>query len=54
VHVVTVDPAASACPACGVVSRSVKQRTITSPKDLPYGEDRIVVRWYKTRWRCRG
>jgi hypothetical protein len=24
-----------------------------SPKDIPYGESRIVVRWNKVRWRCR-
>ena len=23
------------------------------PKDIPYAEDRIIVRWCKTRWRCR-
>src|SRR5271156_6193865 len=49
VHVVT----AAACPACGVVSTSVKGRVSTSPRDIPYGEDRIIVRWHKTRWRCR-
>jgi transposase len=53
VHVVTADEAAAACPGCGVVSRSVKERTMTSPKDIPYGHDGIVVRWHKTRWRCR-
>jgi transposase len=26
---------------------------ITSPKDIPYGLGRILVRWHKTRWRCR-
>ncbi|MCJ0907419.1 ISL3 family transposase [Rhodococcus sp. ARC_M6] len=24
-----------------------------TPKDIPYGEDRIILRWNKTRWRCR-
>ena len=24
----------------------------TSPRDSPYGADRIEVRWNKTRWRC--
>ncbi|WP_304502972.1 helix-turn-helix domain-containing protein, partial [Candidatus Mycobacterium methanotrophicum] len=24
-----------------------------SPRDIPYGEDRIMLRWNKTRWRCR-
>jgi transposase len=31
----------------------VKGRACTSPRDIPYGEDRIIVRWNKTRWRCR-
>jgi transposase len=53
VHVVTADAGAATCPSCGVVSRSVKERTATSPKDIPYGEDGILVRWCKTRWRCR-
>ncbi|MGE5761148.1 MAG: ISL3 family transposase [Gemmatimonadota bacterium] len=53
VHVVTADQAAAACPGCGVVSTSVKEHMTTSPKDIPYGQDRIVVRWNKTRWRCR-
>lgn len=48
VHAVTADEAAAACPGCGVVSRSVKERTTTPPKDIPYGHDSIVV-----RWRCR-
>ena len=52
VHVVTAEQAA-ACPACGVVSTSVKERVSTSPRDIGYGEDRIIVRWNKTRWRCR-
>jgi transposase len=53
VHAVTDDPSAAACRSCGVVSTSVKERTTTSPRDIPYGGDRIVVRWHKTRWRCR-
>ncbi|MCX2935023.1 transposase family protein [Mycobacterium sp. CVI_P3] len=52
VHVATADEAA-ACPACGVLSTSVKGRVRTSPRDIGYGEDRIVVCWSKTRWRCR-
>ena len=35
------------------VSTSVKGQVTTSPKDIPYGEERIIVRWNKTRWRCR-
>src|SRR5258708_38641488 len=53
VYVVTAEETAAACPACGVVSRSVKARVFTSPRDIPYGEDQIIVRWNKTRWRCR-
>ncbi len=25
----------------------------TAPKNIPYGEERILLRWNKTRWRCR-
>lgn len=53
VHVVTAAESATACPGCGVVSTSVKEHPTTSPKDIPYGPDGIVVRWRKTRWRCR-
>lgn len=53
VHVVTDEPSAAACPGCGVVSTSVKERATTSPRDVPYGEDPIVVQWAKTRWRCK-
>ena len=50
VHVATDEPAAAACPDCGVVSTSVKDHLTTAPKDIPYGPDRIVVSWTKTRW----
>ncbi len=53
VDVVTADEAAAACPSCGVVSTSVKARVTTFPKDIPYGEHRIMLRWNKIRWRCR-
>uniref|UniRef100_UPI000AB482A0 transposase family protein n=1 Tax=Rhodococcus marinonascens TaxID=38311 RepID=UPI000AB482A0 len=53
VDVVTDDECASACPGCGVFSTSTKERVITFPKDIPYGSDRIIVHWSKTRWRCR-
>ena len=52
VQVATAEQTA-ACPSCGVVSTSVKARVSTSPRDIPYGEERIIVRWNKTRWRCR-
>ena len=49
VDVVTDDPTAAGCPSCGVVSVSVKERMSTSPKDIPYGRDRIILRWRKIR-----
>jgi len=53
VEVITVDPNASRCPDCGMSSTSVKERTTTSPRDIRYGDDPIVLRWNKTRYRCR-
>ncbi len=53
VDVVTVEETAAACPDCGVFSDSVKGSVTTCPRDLPYGEARIMLRWNKTRWRCR-
>lgn len=53
VEVMTVDPNASRCPDCGVPSDSVKERTVTSPRDIRYGDDPIILRWNKTRYRCR-
>ena len=53
VHAVTAEETAAACPSCGVFSTSVKGRVTTSPRDIPYGEERIILRWNKTRWRCR-
>lgn len=52
VDVVTVDPEASRCPDCRVVSRSVKDRTVTRPRDIRYGDDPILLQWNKTRYRC--
>jgi transposase len=53
VHVITAEEAAAACPGCGVVATSVKEYVSTSPKDIPYGQGRILVQWNKTRWRCK-
>jgi transposase len=53
VQVVTDDQTAAACPSCGVLSTSRKEWVSTSPKDIPYGQDRIILQWNKTRWRCR-
>lgn len=53
VHVVTDDVTAAACPGCGVFSSSVRQRRTTRPRDLPYGEERLAVRWHKVQYACR-
>lgn len=53
VHVVTDDEAASACPVGGVFSTSIRQRRTTRPRDLPYGEQLLVVRWHKVQFACR-
>jgi len=42
VEVVTDEDTAAACPACGVLSTSVKARLRTTPKDIPYGENRTA------------
>jgi transposase len=54
VHVETAPGgSASGCPDCGVVSTSAKEYPTTAPRDIPYGERGISVRWHKTRWRCQ-
>jgi transposase len=53
VHVVTTASTAAGCPACGVISTSVKQYRTTRPRDLPYGEERLEVVWHKRQYRCR-
>lgn len=53
VDVVTDDETAVVCPTCGVFSSARKGKVVTRPKDLPYGEARLRVRWHKSRWRCR-
>jgi transposase len=53
VHLTTVARSAAACPACGVMSTSVKQYRTTRPRDLPYGEERLQVRWHKRQYRCQ-
>lgn len=52
VHVVTAASSAAGCPQCGVVSASVKQYRTTRPRDLPYGEEPLAVRWRKRQYRC--
>jgi transposase len=53
VHVLTDDDSAAACPACGVLSNSVRQRRTTRPRDVPYGEELLVLRWHKVQYACR-
>jgi len=53
VHLNTTDTGAAACPECGVFSTSVRQRRTTRPKDLPYGEAPVVVRWHKRQFACK-
>ncbi len=53
VHLLTATDAAAACPGCGVISTSLKGRTITRPRDIGYGQDPICLIWHKHRWRCR-
>jgi hypothetical protein len=48
---VTASETAAGRPSCGVFSTAVKGQVSTSPCDIPYGENRIIVRWNKTR--CR-
>lgn len=53
VHVLTDDVGAAACPVCGVLSATVRQRRTTRPRDLPQGEEALVVRWHKVQFSCR-
>jgi transposase len=53
VHVMTVASSAAGCPQCGVISVSVRQYRTTRPRDLPYGEEPLAVRWHKRQYRCR-
>ncbi len=53
VHVVTTAGSAAGCQQCGGESTSVKQHRTTRPRDLPYGEEPLAVRWRKRQYRCR-
>ena len=53
VHVVTDEETAAACPKCGVPSASVRQRRVTAPRDVPYGEEPLAVRWHKVQYACQ-
>jgi hypothetical protein len=50
---VTASETAAACMSCGVFSTAVEGQVSTSPRDTPYDENRIILRWNKTRSRCR-
>ena len=52
-RLVTTDPAARACPACGTFATRVKERTVTRPRDLAHGGGKVRIRWHKRRWQCR-
>jgi transposase len=52
VHVATLDEGARACPECGVVSTTRKDRRYTRPRQLPYGGRQVELRWHKSRWFC--
>ena len=52
VHVATVDEGARACPECGVISTTRKDRRLTWPRQLPYGGRSVELRWHKSRWFC--
>lgn len=39
------------CPACGVLSARVHQRTVQRIRDVPF-DGHVVVWWVKKRWRC--
>jgi transposase len=53
VRLVTTDPAARACPACGTFATRVKERAVTRPRDLAHGGGAVRIRWHKRRWQCR-
>jgi PE family len=44
------EPSAAAWLQCAVTSTLVKEHVTT--RDIPYGADRIGLRWNKGRWRC--
>jgi hypothetical protein len=35
-----------------VISRLVRQHRTTRPRDVPYGEEPLAVRWRKRQYRC--
>jgi hypothetical protein len=52
VHVATLDEGARACPECGVLSMTRKDRRLTRPRRLPYGRRNMELVWHKSRWFC--
>jgi transposase len=53
VHLVTDDPTAAACPVCGVLSTSVRQRRTTRPRDIAYGLEPLAAQWHKAQFACK-
>jgi transposase len=53
VWLVTADPAARACPACGTTSGHAREQVVTRPADIGYGREQVSVVWVKRRWECR-
>jgi transposase len=51
-HAVTDDPSAAACPVCGVFSERVRQRRVTRPRDVRFGEEPLAIRWHKVQYAC--
>ena len=41
----------AACPACGVATSRVHQRTVQRVRDVPF-DGQVTVVWVKRRWRC--
>ena len=33
--------------------RQARKRTVTYPRDIQYGDVAVMLRWNKTRYRCR-
>ena len=52
VWAVTGDPAAAACPDCGMVSARRHDTVLARPRDVRRGGDPVAVWWVKRRWKC--
>ena len=52
IHLATADERASACPQCGVLSRTPHGFVTTRPRDLALAGRTGDLRWRKHRWLC--